>query len=388
MRMLFLSHCTPMYRNLLVAFVFHAVCPIASSSLSFNNNNRYDAATTTANGKMGQTSLRAATATPPSPPSSSSQVPPTRTPPLKSPASAPPIVYTVAGSDSGGGAGIQADLHAIHAMGCHGCTAITCLTAQNSLGVTEVHSPPPSFLRRQLEALFEDLPPRAIKIGMLGTSESARVMGEVLRDRLLPKEDGNNNKQQRRGKVWVVLDPVMISTSGSKLLEDDDAVDAMIRHVFPLADVVTPNIFEAEALLRRKLRSPSDVEDGARELLQLGCRSVLIKGGHTLVEDDSSLRSSSDDGNRDIIIDDQQQRRSSSWPEDGGIRSTLKYAQDYLLTSDPPPPVGRERLCDPSSPRGVWLRSPRWDTNDTHGMHAVVGDGGSPRTRGGESEFG
>jgi hypothetical protein len=90
----------------------------------------------------------------------------------------PPIVYTIAGSDSGGGAGIQADLHAIHAMNCHGCSAITCLTAQNSVGVTEVHAPPASFLQTQLETLADDLAPKAVKIGMLGNEELAKTVGE------------------------------------------------------------------------------------------------------------------------------------------------------------------------------------------------------------------
>jgi hydroxymethylpyrimidine kinase/phosphomethylpyrimidine kinase len=156
----------------------------------------------------------------------------------------PPIVYTIAGSDSGGGAGIQADLHAIHAMNCHGCSAITCLTAQNSVGVTEIHAPPASFLQTQLETLADDLAPMAVKIGMLGTEELAKTVGNALTR--LKGEKGNNNK------IWVVLDPVMISTSGHKLI-DDAAVNTMIQHIFPHADVVTPNKFEAEALLGRKL---------------------------------------------------------------------------------------------------------------------------------------
>ena len=149
----------------------------------------------------------------------------------QSPNHHPPIVYTIAGSDSGGGAGIQADLHAIHSMKCHGCSAITCLTAQNSVGVTEVHAPPPAFLRKQLDTLTDDMEPQAIKIGMLGTKELAEVVGSVLKER-----------KEKDDSVCVVLDPVMISTSGSKLI-DDDAVDAMINNIFPYADVVTPNKF-------------------------------------------------------------------------------------------------------------------------------------------------
>jgi len=231
----------------------------------------------------------------------------------------PPIVYTIAGSDSGGGAGIQADLHAIHAFGCHGCSAITCLTAQNSVGVTDVHAPPASFLRKQLDTLLDDLPPTAIKIGMLGTSELAAEVGSFL-ERL---------QQRSKSKTWVVLDPVMISTSGHRLIEED-AQQAMIEHVFPFTDILTPNKYEAEALLDRKFQNIQDVEDGARDLLKLGVPAVLIKGGHL--------------------------------SEDGS------FAQDYFLssesTSDEP------RLCDGS--RGVWLRSPRYNTKNTHGTGCTL----------------
>ena len=235
----------------------------------------------------------------------------------------PPIVYTIAGSDSGGGAGIQADLHAIQAMKCHGCSAITCLTAQNSCGVTGVHAPPASFLRQQLDALTSDLSPKAIKIGMLGTSEFANMVGEVLKE---IKEENPN--------VYVVLDPVMISTSGSKLI-DDDAIEAMIQNIFPLADVVTPNKFEAEALLGRELKTPRDIEQGAKELLSKGCKSVLIKGGHTLMESSSGDAKASAE-----------------------VEATLNFAQDYLLSNEDPPAAGDERLCDGSS--GVWLRTVRY----------------------------
>jgi hydroxymethylpyrimidine kinase/phosphomethylpyrimidine kinase/thiamine-phosphate diphosphorylase len=246
----------------------------------------------------------------------------------------PPIVYTIAGSDSGGGAGIQADLHAIHAMHCHGCSAITCLTAQNSVGVTDVHAPPASFLQTQLETLADDLPPKAVKIGMLGNEELAKTVGYALTKL---KEKGN--------KIWVVLDPVMISTSGHKLI-DNAAVKAMIQHIFPHADVVTPNKFEAEALLGRKLNTPQDIEEGAKEILRMGCKSVLIKGGHTLAEKASAESVSSD------------------------VKATLVYAQDFLLSSETPRGEGDERLCD--GPRGVWLRTTRWDSENTHGTGCTL----------------
>jgi len=232
----------------------------------------------------------------------------------------PPIVYTIAGSDSGGGAGIQADLHAIHSLQCHGCSAITCLTAQNSCGVTDVHAPPASFLKTQLQTLLEDLPPRAIKIGMLGTRELAVTVGEFLQ----------NVTTSLTPKPWVVLDPVMISTSGHKLI-DNEATKAMLECVFPYTDVLTPNKYEAEALLRRKLQTPEDVEQGARDLLAMGVKSVLIKGGHSL-----------DEGNDSV--------------DSAAVNGTLGYAQDYFLSSIPSD--GEERLCDGS--RGVWLCSSRY----------------------------
>lgn len=255
------------------------------------------------------------------------------------PKMAPPIVYTIAGSDSGGGAGVQADLHAIHSMGCHGCSAITALTAQNSCGVTAVHSPPMEFLRQQLDTLMEDLPPRAIKIGMLGSKDLALAVGTFLNSikQEAPKSDDE--------KIFVVFDPVMISTSGHKLI-DDDAISAIIQHVFPHADVLTPNKFEAEALLGRELQSPEDIEKGARELLGMGVKSVLIKGGHSLAESKQNTPLSQD------------------------LNSTIGYAQDYFLSSEGPLTADGERLCDGS--RGVWLRSERYDSPNTHGTGCTL----------------
>lgn len=236
----------------------------------------------------------------------------------------PPIVYTIAGSDSGGGAGIQADLHAIHSMKCHGCSAITCLTAQNSCGVTDVHAPPASFLTTQLQTLLEDMPPRAIKIGMLGTKELAETVADFLK----------NVTSTITPKPWVVLDPVMISTSGHKLI-NDEATQAMITCVFPYTDVLTPNKYEAEALLQRKLKTPEDVKQGARDLLKMGVKSVLIKGGHSLAEGNDAVDSSSA----------------------ADVNGTLGYAQDYFVSSIPRSD-GEERLCDGA--RGVWLCSTRY----------------------------
>jgi hydroxymethylpyrimidine kinase/phosphomethylpyrimidine kinase len=257
----------------------------------------------------------------------------------------PAIVWTIAGSDSGGGAGIQADLHAMHAFGCHGCSAITCLTAQNSQGVSGVHAPPPEFLRLQLASLLEDLSPRAVKIGMLGTAALAQEVGAFLKQL----------KLQSKNKPWVVVDPVMISTSGHKLI-DDETVEAMMNHVFPFADVLTPNKFEAEALLGRTLTTPQQVEEGARELLQkCGVPAILLKGGHSLAETNPQRL------NADSPILEQDGSDTGC----ADVNATMGYAQDYFLSQDV---REEERLCD----GGVWLRSDRYDSENTHGTGCTL----------------
>jgi len=263
---------------------------------------------------------------------------------IQMPPRPPSIVLTIAGSDSGGGAGIQADLKAIHTISegkCHGCSAITCLTAQNSCGVTSLHSPPVEFLRSQLLAVEEDLYPSAVKIGMLGTKELADEVGSWLRKL---KENG-----QKRAP-FVVCDPVTITTSGHKLV-DDTAKVAMIEKVFPYADLVTPNKFEAEELLGKTLCTPQDVEAGARTILSMGPRAVIIKGGHSLLE-----------GNNKVV-------------ESEETNASVGYAQDYLLLSDESAAEGKPvkdkaRLCDGS--RGVWIRNDRYDSAHTHGTGCTL----------------
>ncbi len=180
-------------------------------------------------------------------------------------------VLTIAGSDSGGGAGIQADLKTISALGGYGMTAITALTAQNTLGVHGIHPVPPEFAAAQISAVFEDIGADAVKIGMLYSSRLIRVVAEQLK---------------RYAARNIVLDPVMVAQSGDRLLEDD-AVGAIREQLMPLADVVTPNIPEAEVLAGRRIRSPQDMEAAARDLGRFGSGSVLLKGGH-LEEGDSS----------------------------------------------------------------------------------------------------
>jgi hydroxymethylpyrimidine/phosphomethylpyrimidine kinase len=181
-----------------------------------------------------------------------------------SPAFRYPRVLSIAGSDSGGGAGIQADLKTFAALGCYGMTAITAITAQNTLGVRSIHAVPTSVLADQIDAVVEDIGVDAVKIGMLHSPETVRTVAGALK---------------RHGLSKVVLDPVMVATSGARLI-DDEAIDVLVRELFPLATVVTPNLDEAALLVRRPLVSEADMEAAARELLERGARAVLVKGGH------------------------------------------------------------------------------------------------------------
>lgn len=171
---------------------------------------------------------------------------------------------TIAGSDPSGGAGIQADLKTMTLHGVYAMSVLTALTAQNTTGVFGIHEVPPEFLRQQLDAVLEDIPPDAVKIGML----SSAPLVEVIADRLKAYQTPN-----------IVLDPVMVATSGSRLMETD-AVTTLKRELLPMADLVTPNIPEAEVLSGRAIETPQDMEAAAREISETyGC-GVLCKGGH------------------------------------------------------------------------------------------------------------
>ena len=171
---------------------------------------------------------------------------------------------TIAGSDSGGGAGIQADLKTFSAFGVFGMSAITAVTAQNSVGVSGVFNLPPEFVARQIDAVLGDFGADAVKIGMLSTAEIATVVAARLR---------------AHATVPVVLDPVMIAKSGDMLLHPD-ARAALVREVLPLAAVVTPNLHEAAALAGVPVETEADMEAAARRIHALGPRHVLVKGGH------------------------------------------------------------------------------------------------------------
>lgn len=171
-----------------------------------------------------------------------------------------PRCLTIAGSDSGGGAGIQADLKAFAAAGCHGMSAIVALTAQNTQGVTAVHEAPVDFVRAQLDAVFSDIGVDAAKTGMLFSRPLIDTVADFLEDHPVP----------------LVVDPVMVASSGAKLLLDD-AVDALVRRLFPLATVITPNLPEAEALTGMEGASRRALAEGLHEL---GAAAAVVTGGH------------------------------------------------------------------------------------------------------------
>jgi len=217
----------------------------------------------------------------------------------------PPIVLTIAGSDSSGGAGIQADLKTIAAHGCYGASCITALTAQNTRGVAAVHTPPAKFLAAQLRETICDFPPDAVKIGMLPSAECVDVVAAALGELTCP----------------VVLDPVMVATSGARLAEADN-----LRRLFPLATVITPNLREMETLCGYAITSEEDMLHAASELGY----PVLLKGGHHL-----------------------------RW---GSPASPLLQ------------PVHDEEANDLlyENSRGTWLRAPRVPTDDTHGTGCTL----------------
>jgi hydroxymethylpyrimidine/phosphomethylpyrimidine kinase len=175
-----------------------------------------------------------------------------------------PRALTIAGSDSGGGAGIQADLKTFAAFGVFGTSAITALTAQNTTGVTAVHVVPADFVTAQIEAVAADIGCDVVKTGMLATAAIVEAVAAAIESLDLPN---------------LVVDPVMIAKSGHRLL-DADGVHALKASLLPIARVVTPNVPEAEALAGTTIRTPADLRDAARRLSDLGAAAVVMKGGH------------------------------------------------------------------------------------------------------------
>lgn len=175
-----------------------------------------------------------------------------------------PTVLTIAGSDSSGGAGIQADLKAISANGVFGLTAITSITAQNTLGVSDVFHLPCSIIEAQLTALFSDIPVNVIKTGMLATTDIVTTVSRTL-------------KQQNPG--YLVVDPVMVAKGGQSLLEPT-AISSLKTELIPQATLLTPNIHEAEILAEMPIQNLAEARAAAKIIYKLGCKHILIKGGH------------------------------------------------------------------------------------------------------------
>jgi len=173
-------------------------------------------------------------------------------------------VLTIAGSDSGGGAGIQADLKTFSALGCFGTSAITAITVQNTRGVTGIQSILPEIVQGQIKAVMDDIKPSAIKIGMVHSAELVQAIAQTLRE---------------YPQVPVVLDPVMVATSGDKLIQDE-TIAVLKKELFPLATIVTPNLDEAQILTGQSLQNLDDMKKAALLLLETECNSVLVKGGH------------------------------------------------------------------------------------------------------------
>ena len=173
-------------------------------------------------------------------------------------------VLTIAGSDSGGGAGIQADLKTFAAFGLFGTSAITAVTAQNTLGVSAIYELPPEIVAAQIDAVVSDLRPQAVKVGMLASAAIVEVVAAAIRRHRLQQ---------------VVIDPVMVAKSGDRLLRPE-AVEALGRSLLPLATILTPNLPEAEVLMGRPVSSLAEQEAAARDIAALGPQAVVVKGGH------------------------------------------------------------------------------------------------------------
>lgn len=216
-----------------------------------------------------------------------------------------PIVWTIAGSDSGGGAGMQADLLTINDLGGFGCTAITAMTAQNSVAVTDIQYASKDFLRAQLQALTQDLPAKAIKLGMLGNRDILLQISRVLRE----------------FTGAVVCDPVMVATSGARLITPESLKD-YIDNIFPHTTLITPNVYEAEALLNRQIQSATDIELAGEALLALGVKNVLITGGHSV-----------DDHSQTIAMDFFSNRSERLWLSHKRIQSDNNHGSGCTLSS-------------------------------------------------------
>ncbi len=173
-------------------------------------------------------------------------------------------MLTIAGWDGSGGAGIQADIKTISALGCYATSALTALPVQNTMGVRSIYPIPTEALKEQIIAVLDDIYPDAIKIGMVHTSELAKAIASILKD---------------HPRIPVVFDPVMVATSGHRLIEEE-TIKTIIEELFPIAAVITPNMDEASILAGMEVKTIEHMYEAGKKILGLGCRSVLVKGGH------------------------------------------------------------------------------------------------------------
>ena len=178
-------------------------------------------------------------------------------------------ILTIAGSDSGGGAGIQADIKTISALGGFATSAITAITVQNTLGVSGIHDIPCHIVAQQIEAVLSDFSVKAVKIGMINQADLVSIIATAIKKHTIEN---------------VVLDPVMVATSGDKLMQSS-TVERLKKELFPLSTIITPNLYEIGILLNRKITSVEEMKTAAKELCAFGCRAALIKGGHLEKED-------------------------------------------------------------------------------------------------------
>lgn len=234
----------------------------------------------------------------------------------------PPRALTIAGSDSGGGAGIQADIKTFSALGCYGMSVLTALTAQNTRQVTAIHDLPPEFIRAQIDAVFTDIGVDAVKVGMLNRSDVIREVASAL--------------SQYRPE-HIVVDPVMVAKSGDRLLQDE-AVATLKEELLPLATLLTPNLPECEVLTGRPATSRNEMEQAGRKILNLGPKAVLVKGGHLATGDISP----------DCLVyrDEINSNEQVSWFEFPRIDTKNKHGTGCTLSSAIAAQLAKGELLD------------------------------------------
>lgn len=207
-----------------------------------------------------------------------------------------PRVLTIAGSDSGGGAGIQADLKSFTALGVYGASVVTALTAQNTVGVQDIHVPPTAFTEQQLESVLTDIGFDVVKTGMLPDAETIKCVAAAIR---------------KHNVKTVIVDPVLVATSGDSLVSGESSTAVLVKELFPLATVVTPNVPEASLLTGRTICCMSDMRQACLDLARMGCKNVLLKGGHMAPEGPATTDLAREDADNpgiaaDILYDGQE----------------------------------------------------------------------------------